>query len=430
MAESFLQLSKKILPDEAGPYEVAALAAILEVMPVDTSNAGKIWDPVNVPSHLLPALGNELSVDLWFDDWPDAKKRSVVNNAPLYHDLKTSIDGYRKFLEVVDCSLVDYVAPPRGFIAAPPFSIDQRAEWLRGLPELRLYTGNDILATDEFCLYADLGFADVHFMPPDRGRAMSARKARIYYPETDTLVDVGPVDYDTISDGDTTVSYERLVVPGRFDRSGLYSDLGFVDVGYAVPFRDDAAPVFTWRTDTTGRQGPYSLLDAVPGGYGVVDVQPTRVPLRKLLDYGLFADVSSADNAFVGADDAALGFYDSYRLAKVGEKYGTPLVASGSYADLDWVGWPAYHLHLLVDATSVFDPYASHVDVSFVGEMFAVPTDNRRFDAALRAAYVASGPGSDHVTISTEITRPITLSDGLPLDGSYFFGKRVRRETA
>jgi hypothetical protein len=430
MADSFLTLAKRLLPDEAGPYELASLAALLKVMPIDTSPAETVWDPARIPAHLLPALGNELSVDLWDDLWPEIKKRQVVESSPLLHDLKTSIAGYRKYLEIVDCSLVDYVAPPKGFIAAPPFTKEQRSEWLRELPELRLYTGSDILVTDDFCLYAGLGFVDVHFMPPDRGREMRARKARIYDPVAGTLVDVGPVDFDTVSSGQTTVSYESIRVPGKFDPDALYEGLSFFDVGFAVPFDQGSAPVFTWRTDTVGRQGQFSILDAVPYGYGLVDVEPTRVAIRRLAEFGLFADVSSADVAFVGEDDASLGFYDTYRLAKVGQKYGTPLLDAGSYADLDYVGWPTHTLHLLIDATSQYDFAGTFADISYVEQSYATPTDNTRFDAALRAAYVASGPGSDHVTISTEITRPLTLSDGIPLDGSFFFGKRVLRETA
>lgn len=430
MADQFLRLAKTLLPDEAGEYELAALAATIQVMPIDTSNADKIWDPSTIPSHLLPALANELSVDLWYDDWPETKKRSVVQRSPQLHDLKTSISGYREYLKIVDCTLVDYVAPPKGFIAAPPFSDADRDLWLQGLPELRLYTGADILATDGFCLYADVGFSDVHFMPDDRGKYMRARKARIFDPATGILRDVGRVDFDTISDGTTTVEYETLRVPGQLDGRAVYEGMSFLDVDFAVPEDLQSAPVFTWKTNNVGRQEASSLLDAIPYGFGLVDVKPTRVPLRRIMEYGLFADVSVVDVAFVGQDDAALGFYDSYRIAQIGQKYGTPLVTAGSFADLDWVGWPTHTLHLLVDATGQFDYAGLFADVCCADQSFATPYDGTRHDQAMRAAYVASGPSSDHVTLSTEITRLLTLSDGIPLDGSFHFGKRVLRETA
>ena len=428
-----LPAARALLPSHAGAtqaFELVSLAALLDVMPIDTSAAETIWDPWNCPAHLLPALANALSVDLWEDGWPEVKKRSVIAASPELHDLKTSIEGYRRHLAIVDCSLVDYIVPPKGLIMAPPMSAEERAAWLRELPELRLYTGADILAQDGCGLYADVGFFDVHFCTADRGREMRARKARIYDPIAGTLTQVGAVDFDTIATGETAAEYERIAVPGAFDPSALYLNLAFLDVGFAVPVDPVAAPVYTWRTDTLGRQDAASPLDALPVGYGLADAAPERVPLRRLIGLGLYADLSFYDLSFVGAEEAALGFYDSYRLARFGQKSGTPLVDAGSFYDLDYIGWPTHTLHLLVDATGPADPVALYADIAFWDQAFATSTDSRRFDAALRAAYVASGPGSDHVTLSTETTRLLTLSDGIPLDGSFHFGKRVLREAA
>lgn len=428
-----LPAAQGLLPSHAGatgPFELAALAALLDVMPIDTAVAETIWDPWNCPAHLLPQLANALSVDLWNDGWPELKKRSVIAASPELHDLKTSIEGYRRFLAIVDCRLVDYIAPPKGFVLAPTFSDADRAAWLRGLPELRLYTGNEVLAHDGFALEFGVGFLDVHFLTPDRGRAMSSRKARIYDPVADTLTQIGPVDFDRIDDGETTVSFERIAVPGAFDPAALCFDLAFLDVGALIPPDPRAAPVFTWRTDTLDRQGAFSLLDALPYGYSPVDAQPQRVPLRRLMGWGLFLDHDFLDVAFYSDEDAALGFYDAYKLARIGEKSGTPLVDTGGFFDLDYLGWPTHTLHLLVDASGPVDPAGLYFDLGYLDRAALVPDDLSRFDGALRAAYVASGPGSDHVTMSAETTRLLTLSDGIPLDGSFHFGKRIPRGRA
>ena len=432
MGDQF-RLAQQLLPDDAGAYELASLAALAEVMPIDTAAASTVWDPWNCPGgEFLANLAARLSVDLWFDDWDELKKRSVIAASPELHDLKTSIAGYRRFLALVDATLVDYIAPPKRFFAGETMSADERLAWLRGLPELRLYTGADILAADDFCLYADLDFSDAQYGAPDRGAVMTARKARIYDPATGIEALIGPVDFDTIASGTTTVTYERIAVPGAFDPYALTADLAYADVAYAVPFDPLAAQVYTWRTDvdTVGQQGVVSILDALPYGFSLVAALPQRVPLTRLAGWGLFADVGFADVAFSDDEDASLAFYDAYKIAQQGVKSGTPLVDAGGYADLDWIGWPTHTLHLLVNVSSPTSPSALIADAGFADKGFAIPDDLDRFNRAMRAAYVASGPSSDHVTISAECTRYLTLSDGVPLDGSFYFDMRIPRASA
>jgi len=418
-----------LLPGAAAPFEIALLEALLASMPIDAAAASTVWDPWTCPAHLLPQLAYALSVDLWYDDWPELKKRSVIAASPELHDLKTSIEGYRRYLAIVDCRLVDYVAPPKGFVAGETQTDEERRAWLRGLPELRLYTGVEFGAFDGG-LYADLGFADLDPALDDRGRQLAARKARLFDPQTGTFTQIGPVDFDRLEAGETTVAVERIALPGPFDPLALYADLAFADAACAVPEYPAAAPVFTWRTDTTGAVAAGALLDALPNGLKAVDAAPERVPLRRLLDLGFYADVSCADRAFAGEETAALGYYDVYKLARVGQKSGTALFEAGGYADIDYVGWPTHTLHLLVDAGGPADLAALYADVGFADRACAIDDDLTRFDQALRAAYVASGPGSDHVTLSAETTRFLTLSDGIPLDGSFRFGQRVPRAGA
>jgi hypothetical protein len=398
-----------------------------QLLDLDADQIRHLWDPWTCPIEILPYLAWSLSVDLWDDKWPEPKKRAVVAASFKNHRLKGTLAGYEAYLGIVDCRVVDYIAPPGGFILGPVATDEDRAAWLRGLPELRLYTGNETLAHDDVAFFFDLNYPDLNSFTVDRGAEMAARKARIYDPATGLETQIGPVDFDRISSGTTTVEYEQIIIPLPYDPGAFYFDAGYFDVRSLIPPDPTVAPVFTWRTNTVGAQGPFNILDALPAGLSPIDAQPTRVPLRTESGEGFYFDISSLDLTCVDADTAALGFYDSYKLARVGEKFGTPIAEASSYFDLDYVAWPDHTLHLLVDASATHDGSALYYDLGYFDRNSLPPDDTSRFNDAVRATYFASGPSSDLVTISTETTRNLTLSDGIPLDGSFYFGKRVAR---
>lgn len=77
-----------VLPPNATPLE-RALAAIdgrLLELPADIIRAAK--DPSRAPSHLLPHLAWERSVDVWDPSWPDDLKRRVILASYIIHRYK------------------------------------------------------------------------------------------------------------------------------------------------------------------------------------------------------------------------------------------------------------------------------------------------------------------------------------------------------
>jgi phage tail P2-like protein len=57
-----------------------------------------LWDPWRCPSELLPFLAWAVSVDVWSNDWSEARKRAVVAASPAVHRVKGTLGAVRRAL--------------------------------------------------------------------------------------------------------------------------------------------------------------------------------------------------------------------------------------------------------------------------------------------------------------------------------------------
>ncbi|MCW2319314.1 P2-related tail formation protein, partial [Rhodoblastus acidophilus] len=76
----------------------------------------QVVDPAQTPADFLPWLAGHESVDLWFSDWSEVRKRTVIANAWRDAAWKGTRAGAVAFLSYVDAELLDVVAYPRPFI--------------------------------------------------------------------------------------------------------------------------------------------------------------------------------------------------------------------------------------------------------------------------------------------------------------------------
>lgn len=103
----------EILYREAGPFEKALVTAYTDTLPVPIR---EILDPAVTPATFLPFGAAHESVDLWFDDWPEARKRQMVEEALELAALKGTHPGVVRFLGYVDAEVIDTVAYPARFV--------------------------------------------------------------------------------------------------------------------------------------------------------------------------------------------------------------------------------------------------------------------------------------------------------------------------
>lgn len=128
-----------ILPSNASDYERVLASQVNQLLEHDTDRIKNLWNPWKAHIDDLPYLAWAMSVDLWDQDWPDLKKRSVVAHALELHRLKGTEEGIRRHIATVDSSLLRTIAPPaRGFYT-PAMTEAGRKRWLQGLPQVRIY---------------------------------------------------------------------------------------------------------------------------------------------------------------------------------------------------------------------------------------------------------------------------------------------------
>lgn len=104
-------------PDSSGPWEGAVAAGMSDLLPVPYD---VLMDPYRCPVEFQPWLAAHYSVDLWYEDWPEARKREVIAQAAgrskLYPgeiaELKGTRLGARRYLEHVEGQILDFISHP------------------------------------------------------------------------------------------------------------------------------------------------------------------------------------------------------------------------------------------------------------------------------------------------------------------------------
>ena len=102
-----------LLPPNAATFEKALSYALSNTLPVPIR---QIMDANQSPAAFLPFLAAHESVDLWFPDWTDARKRAMIIEAPTLAQKKGTRQGSIRFLTYVDGTLVDAMAYPSRFV--------------------------------------------------------------------------------------------------------------------------------------------------------------------------------------------------------------------------------------------------------------------------------------------------------------------------
>lgn len=103
----------ELLPETADFYERATMEGAEAVLPVPLR---QLVDPTATTPAFLPFVAVHNGVQLWFDDWSEARRRQMAADWELADLVGTRI-GLRRHLAYVDSQLISSVAHPRRFVA-------------------------------------------------------------------------------------------------------------------------------------------------------------------------------------------------------------------------------------------------------------------------------------------------------------------------
>lgn len=111
-----------MIPSTSGPMEKALAAGMSDELPVEYA---RLLDPYRTDIEFLPRLAAHHSVDLWFTDWSEEKKREMIAQCagvsttypgePLA-ELKGTFEGLKRYLWFVGAEVLDRVAYPVRFV--------------------------------------------------------------------------------------------------------------------------------------------------------------------------------------------------------------------------------------------------------------------------------------------------------------------------
>lgn len=106
-------LASDILPSSSGAFERALAFAVSDILPMPFAS---ILDAATSPTRFLPFLASHESVDLWWEDWSDERKRRMIAEAAGLAAIKGSRAAAERFLAYVDATIVHRISYPRRFV--------------------------------------------------------------------------------------------------------------------------------------------------------------------------------------------------------------------------------------------------------------------------------------------------------------------------
>ena len=389
-----------LLPPNSTPWEIAQSVISAERRPLDAEIIRRLWSPQNCPEEFLPWLAWGLGLEVWKDDWPEAKKRDVVARIWKLKRLKTTPQGIRDYVNLVDAEVVKFVRPRDRMWWVPAMSETERAAIMARMPEIRIYPGPPVSDAGPAQVFYGYSFWSAGaWIPSDAAKRWTDRA--VFVEEgIETRVTVAGLE------GAVDASY-TVALRARRPWKDFYSRLAVT--AFRIP--SDATDHVIAITPNKDAQS-----FAVAPGLIPVSVRPEPVaetvaaPPWKAFHWPSFFNAS-----FRTPSDAALHLYDRLRFMDPGNvgAFGRPM---------SFWGW----------SRSAIEPFTAEVTLqapikkpvwSFgawwgVGFWRSEPLDPL-WDA-LEAITIAQA-ARDDIRVSLKLYEPITFSAGLRF-GAFNFG--------
>lgn len=404
-----------LLPQERTPWELALSLTSANRRPLQASVIRDAINPWTCPEHLLPWLAWSWSIDLWSDAWSTERKRRVIARAARLHRLKGTEAGLREHIRLVDGEVKQVVTPPRRFFASRSLTKDETDDWLRSMPQIRVYLGKEFGSARGLSFVGN--FVGHTFAQFDAGRALLGRAARIWDRGTEKPLNL--VEITTEREKREAMQVERVSLPGVAGDGAFAGRFAGHSYAGAVIKK---AEVVTYRFDTTYNHTSSRLaMSSAAPGFEPVDVRAERISEKGRDKFAAFAK-RFAGHSFARPDRAPWLLYD--RIVLHDSERAAPLVRGWSFTNVSHIGMAPFTAKAVVDA-KVKNPLPGLVaGRSYISNGFARPEDSSRQQAVSLATRVSKS-ARDRILVTNKLTRPLTLGDRIPMDGSVTFGTRV-----
>lgn len=414
--------ASSLLPQNATPWETAhELTDATRWAALDPSVITKVKDALQCDGRFLGVLGWERSVDLWFDDWSEEKKRHVVDRWFEYERLKGTVEGFRRAFALVGGELKAATLPPQGAWASEEWTEEERQRYLAQFQQVRIYPKVPVLefqdgffasTNEQSTAFADHVFATAYDVTLDT----TIREARLYDPVTDAeaVLTRREVASEIVHVG-TVYDFEDILLPAVAD--GLFDGDHLDDSRYLT--LEDA----TDRVIRAEIRRPYGVALSRPQWSSVVPnarlitIMPDLVRER-FDDAGAFLDGAwSGDFADIYAepDVAWQHVYERFYLYDRSRDHGVTAGDEGCFADHAILGMTPFTAELKVEMPG----QRKHWEFADFPEGFATDEDRTVLDRCLEATR-AFKAARDTIYLDTKTRRARRFGDRVK------FGDRVR----
>ena len=374
------------------------------------------WDPYYTFERNLPFLAWAYNIDLWEDGWSESTKREWTALALQFKSIRGTIGAIqlalnyagRDFVDGISgYELVDYIVPPQGFYASPDLTVEEYNSWIRLMPQVRIYLGNDPgeALGDEF--YSDDGASDICAASYDDGWELYGRKA-ILRQEGYEDINLRVIEHQEITETFETVDWEEIRVPG-VSELGYFCDDDAVEEDKFVDWDDTPALIYNIKLDRSfdAHHTELHLSALWPG------LEPITTTYERNSDVGEAGPFIYADDAFANVDYAEVDY--GYLMLADYVYFNDPNVQAlmnigVSFSDIDRVDFPKYTMELLIDLRTREDLPVWYADLSFAEEDFVTNDDMTHMDRAFRAVR-ASKSLRDKALLAFDPLRPVEAGD-------------------
>lgn len=300
--------------------------------PID-ADVAIYWDPQRCPEDALAFLAHALGMPFWEERWSTAKKRTVLEQWPSMAGKLGTEAAIRWAVDIADAETVLITVPPQAFYLSASDEDDKEkwAEWMAGLPEVRLLTMREqdlecgfLCEIDQPDELVDVGM----FLADDDGTPA-------FFLGAPTLDERAVIIRDEV---ETEIYFERIPDP-RWKRKGEVINFFWPGDGGQGFFVDDVQSVDKYLDGTT----PVKSCASVSFVYGSDGDWPLVAPVERVQDvtpsFGVIYDEDGiglfADDFWVGEFiddvDPLRATYLSFRITETAPDW-TP---AASFLDFD-----------------------------------------------------------------------------------------------
>lgn len=375
-------------------------------------------DPARAPADVLPYLAFGRGAPLWLERWPESRRRLIIARLERLARSRGSEATFHEWLGHVDAQILRFTTPPQGLTLLRGRTEDE-AEALRARhPRVTLRNIREAASRPgRFTIGRPLTFGRSGMSSTEDLRSRTGVSAWLQGPDGEQrldLISARPASLRAAAFGLPTTRPSAALGRGTSGRRlGSRFTLRRSDAGERVyAFADDGGRAGVVTPTFSSDQGPIGVQ---PARQPVSAVRPGRFTIGAPLGWPRAGLTTRTDPA--GRIEASVRIFDleRARALAIAPTGGWTLGRSRLPQD-------PFTLRLSIDASR---PRRGGFVLGRALPMVAARIDRAR-PAEILAAARAAALARDRVLVRTDVYRPITAGDGVPLDGSYRAGQLIR----